>query len=301
MRFRGVSSIIGNVGSAPSSRRQSGQAAVEAALTLPLVLFVMLGTLQLFMMFHGRIVTQLAAYRATRAGSVSHGNCNRMTQAAVLQLLPAIHPYLNRSTPGNSPGEKLANAWQSFCGGGNPYGCRNNYGGQITINDGGRSTPATGTIVWIRRRLGGRINIVDASGVGQDTEFDQAPPGANGSSSMRMETELIFWMPMKIPFANWVMAKMIQAYWGLQAYTARNPLMEAGKAMNQNSSGSGWEDPTHAPTLAAAVLSEMTTRMNAGEYVFPITATFGMRMMTPLKRANYNPGAPNCAPTPPSI
>jgi hypothetical protein len=274
---------------------------VEAALTLPLVMFVMLGTLQLFMMFHGRIVTQLAAYRATRAGSVSSGNCNRMTSAAVLQLLPAIHPYLNSTSPGGSPGEKLANAWASMCSGGNPYGCRNNYGGQIVINDGGRSTAATGTIVWIRRRLGGRSAIVDASGAGQDTEFDQAPPGPNGSSSMRMETELIFFMPMKIPFANWVMAKMIQAYWGLQAYTARNPLMEAGKAMNANSQGSGWEDPSGASNLAGAVLAEMTSRMNAGEYVFPITATFSMRMMTPLKSLNYNPGAPNCAPTPPSI
>jgi hypothetical protein len=47
----------------------------------------------------------------------------------------------------------------------------------------------------------------------------------------------------------------------------------------------------------------MSTRMNAGEYVFPITATFGMRMMTPLKLGapDWVPGAPNCPPTPPAI
>ncbi len=264
---------------------------MEAALTLPLVLFAMLGTLQLFMMMHGRIVTQLAAYRATRAGSVSHGNCNRMVSAAVLQLLPAIHPFLNPSYPGATPGAKLAFAWRDYCGGGTtPYACRDNYGGNLIINDGGKSTPATGDIVWIRRRLGGRTNIVGAGG--EDTEFDQAPGGGN-ASSMRMETELIFFFPMKVPFANWVMSKMVLSYWALQTYTAQNPLM-----MTQTAN---WSDATSAPTLQGAILTQMQMRMNRGEYVFPITATFGMRMMTPLKRANYNPGAPNCAPTPPAI
>ncbi len=288
---RGSRRIIGSVGSA--HKRESGQAAVEAALTLPLVLFVMLGTLQLFMMFHGRIVTQLAAYRAARAGSVSHGNCNRMVSAAVLQLLPAIHPFLAANTPGGTPGGKLAYTWKQYCGGGvSPFACNDKYASAITINDGGRSVPATGAVVWVLRRIAGRQNIVGSGG--QDTEFDQAPSGGpGGSSSMRMETELIFWFPMKIPFANWVMAKMVESYWSIQTYGAQNPLM-----MTQTAN---WSDATQPPGLPGAVLGEMQSRMARGEYVFPITATFGMRMMTPLKRANYNPGAPNCAPAPGNI
>ena len=74
--------------SAPAS--DCGQAAVEAALTMPLVLFCVMGTLQLFLMFNARILTQLAAYKAARAGSMNHGNCDRVVDAALVQVMPAI-------------------------------------------------------------------------------------------------------------------------------------------------------------------------------------------------------------------
>ncbi|HLT28663.1 MAG TPA: TadE family protein, partial [Myxococcaceae bacterium] len=48
------------------SRRESGQAGVESALVLPITLFMILGTMQLFMMTHARVMTEYAAYRATR-------------------------------------------------------------------------------------------------------------------------------------------------------------------------------------------------------------------------------------------
>ncbi|HLM44600.1 MAG TPA: TadE family protein, partial [Myxococcaceae bacterium] len=69
----------------PATRRaERGQAAVESALTLPLTVFLMLGTLQLFLMLQGRIMAEYAAFRAVRAGSVRHGDCQAMTHAAIL-------------------------------------------------------------------------------------------------------------------------------------------------------------------------------------------------------------------------
>ena len=44
---------------------------MEAALTLPLVVFLILGTLQLFMMLQGRIMAEYAVFKAVRAGSVT--------------------------------------------------------------------------------------------------------------------------------------------------------------------------------------------------------------------------------------
>src|SRR5256885_14487414 len=76
---------------------------------MPLVLFCVLGTVQLFLMFNARILTQLAAYRAARAGSVNHGNCTRMVDAAMLQVMPAIDSFM-RPGPGTA-GWKLANAY----------------------------------------------------------------------------------------------------------------------------------------------------------------------------------------------
>ncbi|MBK7862347.1 MAG: pilus assembly protein [Archangiaceae bacterium] len=71
-------------------RRPRGQAAVETALTLPLVLFMILGALQLFMVLQARILAQYAASRAVRAGAMSFGDCRTMNDVAHLVLLPAI-------------------------------------------------------------------------------------------------------------------------------------------------------------------------------------------------------------------
>jgi len=255
----------------PPETRESGQAAVEAALTLPLVLFMVLGTLQLFLMFNARILTQLAAYRAARAGSVNHGNCERMVHAAMLQVMPAIESFMKPPYGGgpNSAGGKLAAAWarRRF----NAYNDR--------LSDGGKAITVNGTVVWIVRDIGPR-----ALAGGQDDDFDMGLP------VMRMETQVIFWFPMRIPFANWVLSKALMAHYGLQDYTDVNPLMTPQTARWTAKQGTN---------LNAAILAEMGTRMRRGEFVFPISATYTMRMMTPLKSVNAAPK--NCPPTPNGI
>jgi hypothetical protein len=75
-----------------SSLGERGQAAVEAALTLPLTIFLILGSLQLFMMLQGRIMSEYAAFEAVRAGSRYHGDCKPMTHAVLAALLPSVVP-----------------------------------------------------------------------------------------------------------------------------------------------------------------------------------------------------------------
>jgi TadE-like protein len=254
-------------------RRMRGQAAVEAALTLPLVVFMFLGTLQLFLMFNGRILAQLAAFKATRTGSVSHGSCQRMLDAAILQVLPAIDSYMTPA-PG-TPGQKLAAAFsiRRF----------NRYSGTLKdkIEKGGSAVNASGTIIWLIRDFAPRRPDLGAK---MDSEFDQS------LAPMRMETRLIFWFPMRIPFANWVISKIVLSSWQLETYTYQNPLLFTNKA---NWAGTGAGRP------AAAIAAEMQARHAIGEFVFPISATYSMRMMTPLKSQNAVPK--NCAPTPPGL
>ena len=72
------------------SRRESGQAAVETAIVMPVMLFVILGILQLTMIQHARIMTEYAAYNAARTGIVWNGNNERMHDAAIISLLPTM-------------------------------------------------------------------------------------------------------------------------------------------------------------------------------------------------------------------
>ncbi len=252
-------------------RSESGQAAVEAALTLPLVLFLILGTLQLFMLMHGRILTQLAAFAATRAGSVNHGNCDRMVHAALVQLMPAVVSFM-KPGPG-TPGSKLAAA----------FGRRRTNRFNETVTDGGKSLSYTGSIVWIAREQP-RVAQVAGLADGQDKDFDMP------SLPMRLETRLVFWYPMRIPFANWVMSKMFLANFRIQSYTAQNPLMQTQKA--------NWTDGSSF-NLDALIASEMASRAARGELVFPISATYTMRMMTPAKAVNFR--KQNCSPTPDAL
>ncbi|MFY2556282.1 TadE/TadG family type IV pilus assembly protein [Corallococcus terminator] len=237
---------------------------VEAAITLPLVVFLLLGTLQLFLMLQARVLAQYAAFQATRAGSVAHGECERMTHAAILALLPSFHSFLGLSSStdtvrhggGSGAAAKLAAA----------FGARrdNRYRGGLD----GRHT---GGIVWINRALvGGGIDGP------QDRAFDE--PG----HLRRLEVQLIYWYPMRIPFANWVMSRMFMAQMGIQDYTAANPLMPAERDANWNAGE--FSTPLQ---LAGDIRTEMAARVGREEYVFPIETSFTMRMMTPAKRRHF--------------
>jgi hypothetical protein len=253
----------------------AGQAAAEAALTLPLMVFVVLGTLQLFLMLQARILTQYAAFRATRAGSMNYGDCTRMTHAALASLMPAITSFTGNPGIG-SAGAKLAAAFATRS--------TDQYS---AIEDrwhvaNGAGPP--GDIVWIART---NPTVAQVAAYGdQFRDFDQP---TNDIDAQRLETRVVFWYPMKVPFANWVISRMALAQYGLMAFSAANPLMPVFEADWQ---ASGW-----APD--APIASALLTRVGAGEYVFPISANYTMRMMTPVKKSKWV--SQNCPPAPAAL
>ena len=68
-------------------RRQSGQALVETAIIMPIVIFLVLGALQLVLIQHARIMTEYAAYNAARAGVVCEATVDALDQALRSTLL----------------------------------------------------------------------------------------------------------------------------------------------------------------------------------------------------------------------
>lgn len=214
---------------------------MESAITLPLVVFLVLGTLQLFLMLHARIMTQYAVFRATRAGSVSQGNCDRMKDAAIAALLPTVA----RTDKPNL----LGDAFKRF---------KNNDYASAGLDN------FTDKMIWLIRENPTTVNTEDA-------DFDQ------GGGPMRLEMRLVYWYPMRIPFANWVMTKMFRAEFAIEDYTASNPLLEAEK-------NADWTKGKN--TMEGLIRGEYSNRSQQ-QYVFPIATSYSMRMMTPAKPENF--------------
>lgn len=244
--------------------RERGQAAVEAALVMPLAVFLVLGVLQLFLLQQSRILAQYAAFQAARAGAVNHGACGPMTDAALLAVLPNVHSFLgDRGLSGNSA-ERLAQSFRRLKD--------NHYQGFRwgTWQSDGTDTEA---IVWLVRE-GRQPNANDV------LAFDQ--PLASGAP-LRMELRLTYWAPLRIPFADWVYARIAAAQMGLLSYDALNPLMPTREA-------TGWGGGSSP--MQARVADEFRRRVLRGHYMFPITVSSSMRMMTPPMLSEFT--APEC-------
>ncbi|RKH74164.1 TadE/TadG family type IV pilus assembly protein [Corallococcus aberystwythensis] len=247
--------------------RESGQAAVESALTLPLVLFLILGSMQLFLLSQSRLLAQYGVFQATRVGSVNHGACTPMTHAALLSVLPMVHSFLGATNPGATPGEKLGRSFGRFRD--NHYG---GYKGAGWDGVGG----ADEALVWLVREQP-RPTADDV------VAFDQPLPRGGRTEPLRLEVRMVFWAPLRIPFADWVFSRMAAARLGIQSYTEANPLFVAHRA--------DWEQ--EAPQLAARTAAELGRRIARGHYAFPIEVTSTMRMMTPPRLSEF--AAAGCA------
>jgi hypothetical protein len=226
---------------------------VEAAITLPLTLFMVLGALQLFLLLQGRILAQYAVGRATRMGALNHAKCDPMVKSAIAILLPAIDPSFALSP---SVGAAYANEVKA----------RSNANLYRPGKDGGRNGP----VVWIDR-----IRPL-AAGIDPALEEDEwnLPEGPDRTLEVRMT----FWFPLKVPFANWAFARLSMAHWGVEEYRQASPYILVAKDARWVQSPTGAAPP-------ANVSNELRARFYASppQYVFPIQASSAMRMMSPAR------------------
>lgn len=244
-------------------KSRPGQALVEAALTLPLTTFLILGSIQLFMMQQARLMADYAAMRATRAGSVNFGDCRSMTHAAIGAVLPT---FARTDDP-----TALAASFRARA--------NNDYGGTTGTN----GSRFSGAVVWIFREKP-LLATVDPK-----EEFDLFQQSAD---EQRLEVRLVFWYPLRIPFADWVMTRIFLAHYGLQSYLASNPLSETQRA----NWPTGFQTSNLSTYAHPAVAAEFVSRASRGEYVYPIQSTYSMRMMTPPKPAFWQ--TQDCYPAP---
>jgi TadE-like protein len=69
-------------------KSQSGQAAVETAIVMPLFVFLILGLLQIQLLNQARLMTKYAAYKAVRVGAIHSAKKSAMRNEALAVLLP---------------------------------------------------------------------------------------------------------------------------------------------------------------------------------------------------------------------
>lgn len=245
---------------------QSGQASVEAALTLPLVVFLVLGTLQLFMMLQARILAQVAAYRAVRAGSLNHGDCVPMVHSALVTMLPTV---------GRSDSTlELGRAFERHRD--NRFSVTSSYGRAFNgpMVELVRESPDAG---WVQSLDGG-----------EDLLFDQPTNDAGELAARTLEIRMVAWYYMRIPFANWVISRMLLSHFSLQRYTATNPLMPAQKRSDWRGGSNG---PLDRDAWPGGDLGDRMVRWsNQGHFLFPIQVNAAMRMMTPVMAQHFQRG-----------
>ncbi|XXF79333.1 pilus assembly protein [Myxococcaceae bacterium GXIMD 01537] len=242
---------------------ESGQAAVETAIVMPLFVFLLLGMLQLGLVTHARVLAKYAAYRAVRIGAIQNADKQAMEAAAILHLLPVLANRKGVIAPTTSSSQVLskfaarmvANSIEvpgapavtvAICG---PAQSELRGTGGNAIPKGDQRTR------WSR----GSADEVDFDDPG--LMIDDSPETGRGIRTfnrlrLRIQLQLLYRMP--IPFANWIIT---QIYLGSTLPAVM--MMEDGKPRMPNLS-----KQANKVRMASA----------QGVYVLPINVSYAMRM-----------------------
>lgn len=263
--------------------RDSGQAAVETALTMPLMLFFILTILQMGMLMQARNLTQYAVFRATRAGSVNHGNCVPMMHAAVASLIPSFVSFAGGITGAGTMGSKLGNAFSRVMPASvPPYVAK--FDPTMT---GGQAPPGfTESIVWLvkERPTIGELTALDLNN-GEFSDWDQGDDSnGGGTEPLRLEVRMIYWYPLRLPFIDWVFSRVVLAQWGLLPYSSQAPYMPVRTATNWSAYTT---NPLATDSWEMIIKNELVRRIGLKQYSFPLLASYRMRMMTPPRTLHF--------------
>jgi hypothetical protein len=237
-------------------KHESGQAAVESAIVLPLFIFLILGILQLGLMHQARLLTKYAAYKAVRAGALHSANMQKMERAALAVLLPMV----SRNT---GAGEHLMTTHGS-----GDFSTKWNWS-QVQSN---KMDEADLPYVQVNICGPEKRDFPGAS----EVNFDAPAMAVNADDwragqRTKLRVQLTFNYRMPIPFANWVIfnvSRNREVPW----------LMRMGKV--KKAERAFHDARGQDPYLA---LSEQDL------YIQPIRATYTMRMQSNLypRRQGY--------------
>jgi hypothetical protein len=292
----------------PSNR---GQVAIEAALVMPLALFLVLGILQSTVLEQAKLMTEYAAFQAARAGIVWSGNNERMRDAAMLALLPTM---AHRTDSAPEVVQALAAAQASdMTMQALPWGTKSadingaSLTGLVrvdTVNP--AHFPAIDTIwnlgggsQWQELEFDGPESYPQDPALAQHFArfFDLKIPDSSQDAYRQatlLSIRLRYLYEMRIPFANWVV--FLAWYAGNAGLTLVGPierpavpaLAGAGRGIS-NQKGLDTLTPWEMDVLWHLADSER-------RYFLPLTATYSLRMQSNFHRKWLMHDAPSWNP-----
>jgi len=306
------------------SRGESGQVAVEAALIMPLMVFMTLGIIQLTMIQHAKIMTEYAAYQAARAGIVWNGNNERMHDAAIVALLPTygrptksmdevlvawgLHQLYDEAMRGLAWGATEVRPPASFNG--------SNLFGMVRVDT---INPAYFTPIDTIWKLRPQANWKELDFDGADgfpeipslenniRKFFNLPEPDDAETVYRKSTKLTirlrYWYEMRVPFANWV---IFTAWYAANARVALSgaidrPTLAKSNMLNRTSNVQGLVarargidhqrgyNTLYAPEMwvlwgLANGSIPLISDLVGKRYFLPLTSTYTMRMQSNFHR-----------------
>ncbi|MDC0711810.1 pilus assembly protein [Stigmatella sp. ncwal1] len=229
----------------PLNAGESGQAAVEAAIVLPLFVFLMLGILQIGLMHQARLMTKYASYRAVRAGAIHNAKVEEMERAALAVMLP----LLSEDRSGGEYIQSITSA-SDF---------KSKWGTSGVSSNKMSDADMKYVDVVICGPLKGDV------GGGQEVDFDDpqeaGQAGWKESQKTKLRVQATFNYRMPIPFANWV----IHA-------AAMNKEVPWVLRMGKKSAGPS--------KFAHSRYQKYKDAADSGQYILPIRAAYTMRMQS---------------------
>lgn len=271
--------------------KRKGQALVESAIVIPLMVFLILGIVQLVMIQHARFMTEYAAFYAARSGIVWNGDPYIMENAAIIALLPT---YDRVRDPGSVVGGAIdgRRLLEHMIGRALLY--------QINRRlDGWRAQMLSGIASnLVSGVIGGRkvveVEIVHPTSIqGYELDFDDLYDDSTGRETREanlLTIRLRYLYLMRIPFANWIihhawMARRVAqdlygAIWNPQHNQPEaNIFSQGGHELSYQNIGSLLGDP---------LLRDVAELGDNGIYMIPLETTYTMRMQSNLFRTSIN-------------
>ncbi len=224
---------------------------VETAIVMPLMLFIILGLLQLMLMHQARYMTKYAAYKAARAGAVHRAKVSAMEDAALAVLLPMAGRTNQESSAFKaSSGMEYVTSWNSIQG-------NTQYGFKVAE-------------VTTCHPLRGQIN--------QTTDFEDPARVAGGDwksfDNSKLMVQVTFYYRMFIPFANGVL------WWITYGQENQELLRVMRLAKIDKGSGQAQQGTLLGTKNEKRTIQEVAGLAQQKIYILPIRASYAVRMQS---------------------